>query len=148
MQKTITVAVPMLIMLLTMGCATQQQGNQNASLQPQDVVALYFQSWDGKDYPVMYAMMSDGFKKIEPTAETLAAFAEYASSQGIDNVRVASIVETSNDGKTATVDYAVEFTAGGKSIPFKGTFTLKYRSLDAEPGWKLIHPYGGNIDTS
>ena len=96
----------------------------------------------------MYSLISDGFKKLEPTANTPEKFAEYAMAQGIEGVRINSIGETSNDGKTASVDYDVEFTVNGQAVPFSGTFTLKYRKDDKTPGWKLIHPYGKNIDTS
>ena len=116
---------------------------------PEEVVRQYFAAWDKKNYPDMYAAISDGFKKIEPTAGDLRAFKAYAESQGISNVKILSIKEASNDGRTATVDYSVEFSlSDGKKSKFDGTFTLKYRQGDVIPGWKLIHPYGGNIDTS
>lgn len=113
------------------------------------VVEQYFTSWNSKNYPDMYATMSDGFKKIEPTARNLQAFIEYANSQGIDGIQILSIKEASNDGKTASVDYNVEFLlSNGKKSKFDGTYTLKYREGDVIPGWKLIHPYGENIDTA
>ena len=116
---------------------------------PEKVVEQYFAAWDKKNYPDMYATISDGFKKIEPTARDLRAFKAYAESQGIDNVKILSIKEASNDGTTAAVNYNVEFLlSGGKKSRFDGTFTLKYRQGDVIPGWKLIHPYGENIDTS
>src|SRR3989338_10566768 len=76
---------------------------------PEEVVRQYFASWDKKNYPDMYAAISDGFKKIEPTARDLRAFKEYAGSQGIEGVNILSIKEISNDGTTAAVDYNVEF---------------------------------------
>ena len=114
---------------------------------PEEVVKQYFASWDKKNYPDMYAAISDGFKKIEPTARDLRAFKEYAESQGISGIRIISIKEASNDGITSSVDYSVEFLlSNGKKNKFDGTFTLKYRQGDIIPGWKLIHPYGENID--
>lgn len=116
---------------------------------PEKVVEQYFTAWHDKNYPDMYAAISDGFKKIEPTANDLRAFKSYAESQKISNARVLSVNEVSNDGKTAAVSYSVEFLlAGGTKSRFDGTFTLKYREGDVIPGWKLIHPYGENIDAS
>ena len=116
---------------------------------PEKVVEQYFASWNNKNYPDMYAAISDGFKKIEPTAADLGTFKEYVESQGIDSIRISSIKETSNDGQTAAVDYNVEFSlSNGKKSKFDDTFTLKYRQGNVIPGWKLIHPYGENIDTS
>ena len=114
---------------------------------PEKVVEQYFTAWNNQNYPDMYAAISDGFKKIEPTAKDLRAFKSYASSQGIDNAKILSIKEILNDGKTAAVDYSIEFLlSDGKKRKFEGTFTLKYRKGDVIPGWKLIHPYGENID--
>lgn len=116
---------------------------------PLNVVEQYFSSWSSKDYPNMYATISDGFKKIEPTASSLEEFKEYASSQGINNVNILSIKEKSNDGNTAVVDYSVEFvlSSSGRN-KFDGSFTLRYKQGDIIPGWKLTHPYGDNIDLS
>lgn len=97
----------------------------------------------------MYATLSDGFKRIDPNAKDLVTFRSFASSQGIEGVNIISIEEKSNDGKTASVDYSVEFIlSDGSRSPFTGTFTLKFRQGDVIQGWKLIHPYGENIDTS
>ncbi len=116
---------------------------------PEKVVEQYFTAWNNKDYVNMYATFSDGFKKIEPTAKTLEDFKGYASSQGIKEVEIASIKEASNDGETASVDYKVIFTlSNGQKSNYEGTFTLKYRKGDVIQGWKLIHPYGENIDNS
>src|SRR3989338_9206815 len=59
------------------------------------VVEQYFAAWGNKNYPDMYAAISDGFKRIEPTARDLRAFKEYAGSQGIDGVNILSIKESS-----------------------------------------------------
>jgi len=116
---------------------------------PEEVVRQYFASWGNKNYPDMYSAVSDGFKKIEPTAKDLRAFKSYAESQGIESVNILSIKEASNDGITSFVDYSAEFMlSNGKKSEFDGTFTLKYRKGDVIPGWKLIHPYGENIDVS
>lgn len=116
---------------------------------PVEVVRQYFESWEQKDYPNMYATLSDGFKRIDPNAKDLATFRSFASSQGIDGVKVISINEESNDGTTAIVAYSVEFILSDASKQnFSDKFTLKFRRGDVISGWKLIHPYGPNIDTS
>ncbi len=116
---------------------------------PEETVRIYFNSWSEKDYVNMYATISDGFKKIEPSAKNLAAFREYAESQNINIVDTVSIKERSNDGETAIVDYEVEFfLVSGEKLNLKDSFTLKYRKGDIIPGWKLIHPYGENVDVN
>ena len=125
----------------------EQQEYKVAS--PEEVVKQYFTAWNNKNYPDMYSAISDGFKKIEPTAKDFRAFESYADSQGINGIRIISIQEESNDGISSSVDYSVEFTlSNGKKSKFDGTFTLKYRPGDIIAGWKLIHPYGENIDGS
>ena len=116
---------------------------------PTEVVRQYFESWDKKDYPNMYATLSDGFKRIDQNAKDLNTFKNFASSQGIEGVRIISIKEESNDGRTAILAYSIEFTlSDGSKQNFSDKFTLKFRQGDVIPGWKLIHPYGQNIDTS
>lgn len=134
---------------LTLGCSASLPKETGEKVQPNEVVKHYFEFWSKEDYAGMYALMSDGFKNIDPIAKSQESFEAYAKSQGIASVRLVSSKETSNDGLTATVDYTVEFTiSNGKVKPFNGTYTLKNRIDDAIPGWKLIHPYGNNIDTS
>ena len=114
-----------------------------------EVVEQYFIAWNNKDYINMYATFSDGFKKIEPTAKTLQDFKDYASLQDVEKVEVINIEEKSNNGETASVDYDIIFIlSNGQKSNYEGTFTLKYRKGDVIQGWKLIHPYGENIDTS
>ncbi len=116
---------------------------------PEKIVKQYFISWNDKDYVNMYATISDGFKKIEPTAETLQDFKNYVDSQNIKSVEIINIKELSNDGQTASVDYDTEFVlSNGQKQFYKGTFTLKYKQGDIIQGWKLIHPYGENIDNN
>ncbi len=116
---------------------------------PEKVVEQYFTAWNNKDYVNMYATFSDGFKKIEPTAATLQDFKDYVVSQNIKAVNIVNIKEMSNDGQTSSIDYNVEFLLdNGQKLPYEGTFILKYRKGDVIQGWKLIHPYGENIDNS
>ena len=97
----------------------------------------------------MYAVISDGFKKIDPNAKDLATFRNFASSQGIESINILNIEEKSNDETTAQVDYSIEFIlSDSNKRPFSDKFTLKYRKGDVIQGWKLIHPYGENIDNS
>lgn len=130
---------------------TKKQFQEETYIQPspEEVVRQYFTAWSNEDYPNMYATISDGFKKIDPNAKNLAAFRSFGESQEIESVNIHSIKETSNDGTTASVEYSIEFTlADGSKRPFSDTFTLKFRQGDVIPGWKFIHPYGPNIDTS
>lgn len=116
---------------------------------PEEVVEQYFEAWAKKDWPNMYATISDGFKKIDETARTLEAFGKFAGSQGIEEIRIMGLGEESNDGSSAVVAYSVEFVMGdGRRQSFSDKFTLKFRQSDVIPGWKMIHPYGPNIDTS
>ncbi len=123
--------------------------SKNNDQKPEDVVKTYFNSWNNKDYAKMYSAISDGFKKIEPTAKDLDAFKKYVNSQGIIGINIADIKESLNDGSAAKVDYSILITlADGTSKDYKSSFTLKYRQKDIMPGWKLIHPYGNLIDSS
>ena len=114
---------------------------------PEKVVEQYFTAWDNKDYVNMYATFSDGFKNIDPNAGNLGTFRDYVNLQNIEDIEIVSIEEVNNDGQTASVDYNVIFTSSNNQVPYDGTFTLKYRKGDVIQGWKLIHPYGENIDT-
>ena len=96
----------------------------------------------------MYATLYDGFKKIDPNAKDLDNFREFAAAQGIEGVNILEIRALSNDGTTASVAYSIEFIlSDGTKKPFGDKFTLKFRKGDIIQGWKLIHPYGKNIDT-
>jgi hypothetical protein len=135
----------LIVTLLTLiGCTSLE----NIDKSPEDLVINYFDYWSNSDYAPMYNYLSDGFKELEPTANTLENFITYAENQGITNIDILEIKETKNDGKSATVYYNVIFYIGEKKIPYDHDFTLKYRENDINPGWKLIHPYGDNIDTS
>jgi hypothetical protein len=132
-----------------LGSQEISQPTEYSIKKPEEVVRQYFESWDKKDYPNMYATLSDGFKRIDNNAKDLVAFRNFASSQGIDGVKIISVKESSNDGKAAIVEYKVEFIeADGSKQTFSDKFTLKLRNADVVQGWKLIHPYGENIDTS
>src|SRR3989344_2719077 len=144
-----------LVLIMVAGAAYVQLFQRSDDLSgygmppPDEVTRQYFESWNSKDWPNMYATLSDGFKKIDPDAKDLAAFRNFASSQCIEGINIMSIREESNDGTTASVAYSVEFAlSDGDKRPFSNRFTLKFRQGDVIPGWKLIQPYGSNADTS
>src|SRR3989338_2176767 len=114
------------------------------SINPGLVVKTYYESLDRKDYETMYYLISDGFKKIEPTANDFQTFKNYMGNffDVATGVEVVNVKETSNNGKESTVDYTINILSQSGKKEFKSTFTLKKR----ETGWKLIHPYGDNID--
>ena len=86
---------------------------------PETVVQQYFVAWNNKDYPNMYATLSDGFKKIDPNAKDLDNFREFAAAQGIEGVNILEIRALSNDGTTASVAYSIEFIlSDGTKKPF------------------------------
>ena len=116
-------------------------------LTPEEVVALYFQSWNNKQYDVMYSFISDGFKQIEPTAKSFDDFKVYMSKfyDTSAGVNIVDAKESYKNEKEAGVNYKIEIMGkDGTKKEFSSTYTLKKR----ENGWKLIHPYGQNIDAS
>ena len=152
----------LIIVLLVNACSKQsQQSSQQAiqniiptvslddvsSLTPEQVVILYFQSWNDEQYDAMYSLISEGFKQIEPTAKTFEDFKAnmekfYDTALGI---KIIETKESYRTDKEAGVDYKIEITnKDGTKKEFSSTYTLKKRAN----GWKLIHPYGKNIDTT
>lgn len=150
-KKIIAVSIMVFLLLVVAGFLVlqiPQQADYKFS-GPEQVVRQYFESWGKGDWPNMYATISDGFKKIEPTAKTFSDFRQYAESQNIKSVKMLEIKEESNNGETAIVDYSVEFTlADNTKKSFSENFTLKFREADVIKGWKLIHPYGTKIDVT
>ncbi len=151
----------LLVILFINACGkTQQVQEQNTknnlhiieakdvtTLTPEQVVILYFQAWNDEQYDVMYAIISDGFKKIEPTTKTFSDFKSYMEKfyDTASGVRVIEAKEAYKNEKEAGVDYKIEITnKDGTKKEFSSTYTLKKRTN----GWKLIHPYGQNIDTT
>lgn len=132
-----------------------EAGNANAayvapqnpdSLEPGEVVAAYYSAFASRDYKIMYAVISDGFRQIEPTAKDYASFEQEMSKfyDTASSIRLVSVDEPQIDGDTATVGYKLEVVLlSGDVKPFTSAFTLRKRAN----GWKLIHPYGQNIDT-
>lgn len=118
-----------------------------SALTPEQVVIFYFQAWNDEQYDVMYSLISDGFKQIEPTAKTFNDFKTYMEKfyDTALGVRIVEAKETYKTDKEAGVDYKIKITKkDGTESEFSSAYTLKKRAN----GWKLIHPYGENIDTS
>ena len=155
MKKTILFTFLFFISFVN-ACAKQQTIQQHiktvssediSALTPEQVVILYFQAWTDKQYDVMYSLISDGFKQIESTAKTFEDFKSnmekfYDTALG---VRVLEVKESYKTDNEAGVDYKIEIIGkDGTKREFSSAYTLKKRTN----GWKLIHPYGENIDTT
>ncbi len=67
-------------------------------LTPEQVVSLYFQAWNDKKYNVMYSLISDGFKNIEPTAKSFNDF-ESNMEKFYDTALGVSIIEAKESYK-------------------------------------------------
>lgn len=132
--------------------------NDVSVLKPEEVVILYFQAWNNKKYDVMHSLISDDFKQIEPTAKTFEDFEAYMSkfydaSSGVEIVEANEAYQSENE---AGVNYKIEIISKDSTKKeFSSAYTLKKRTSNASEltrsqvtGWKLIHPYGKNIDTS
>ncbi len=147
-----------LLILFFNACAkTQSQVTQKSlqivssedvsKLTPEQVVILYFQAWNDEQYDVMYSLISDGFKQIEPTAKTFEDFKAniekfYDTALGVSIIDAKESYRNENE---AGVEYKIEIIGKDNTKKeFSSTYTLKKRAN----GWKLIHPYGENIDTS
>ena len=146
----------MLFALFVNACTKTEQSKQKfdkipsddvSLLSPEQVVQLYFQAWNNKHYNIMYSLISDGFKQIDPTANTFEKFK--SSMEELFNVAsgvsVIDVKEVSRDDKEAVVNFKIQIIRkDGTKQELSKTFTLKKRAN----GWKLIHPYGNNIDTT
>ena len=95
----------------------------------------------------MYSLISEGFKQIEPTAKDLTTF-QQEMSKFFDAATSIMVTSTSIRSETPTevvVDYVALITLkSGTQQELKSGFTVKKKP----EGWRLIHPYGKNIDTS
>ncbi len=133
----------LVVTLVLSGCGTQNAAVDNT---PASVVQEYFTSWTAKEYATMYTLVSDGFKKVELTAASLESFKKELGKffdQG-DGITVIKAVTTQNDGRIAKVNYTIEMSLKTRKQQFSGTYTLR----NTATGWKLIHPYGNNVDLS
>lgn len=159
-MKKILLSIFLLLILFVNACAKTQRPQQTmqkpiqtispenvSALTPEQVVILYFQAWNDEQYDVMYSLISDGFKQIEPTAKTFQDF-KFNMEKFYDTalgVRIIEAKESYRNDKEAGVDYKIEITSkDGAKKEFSSNYTLKKKTN----GWKLIHPYGQNIDTT
>ena len=151
-MKHLSYSLIILVLLLSACAKTQQEqkailSQDVSTLNPTEAVRLYFEAWNSKQYNIMYSLISDGFKQIEPTAKSFDDFKAhmdkfYETANGVNAIDVQTQYE--ND-KEAGVNYKIEIIGkDGAKKDFESTYTLKKRSN----GWKLIHPYGQNIDTT
>ncbi len=114
---------------------------------PIEIVKLYYDSWSAKDYKTMYAVVSDGWKVLEPTAHNYEDFSKhlgnfYGNAKGL---RVVFVSEQSNTGSESTVSAALEVELlNGRFIMTNQTVTLRLK----DKYWKLINPYGEYRDIS
>jgi hypothetical protein len=115
---------------------------------PEDAVRLYFESWNNKDWRGMYNLISDGFKKIEPTAANYSAFEKFLDASAVKSVKIQLINVTSNDGTTANIDYIVIYNMSNTTAKSESNFIVKFKPNDKPPGWKMIQPYGEKADES
>ena len=157
-KKSLTVFL--FFILFLNACAKNQQSQQPtqksiqtvsskdvSALTPEQVVILYFQAWNYKKYDVMYSLISDGFKQIEPTTKTFGDFKSYMGKfyDTASGVNIIEGKEAYQNEKEAGVNYKIEIANKDYSKKeFSSTYTLKKKTN----GWKLIHPYGNNIDTT
>ena len=112
------------------------------TLNPQEIVNLYFQSWKDGKYEIMHSLISDDFKKNEPSAKTFEEFKNhlnliYAKVKSVDLID-SSI--SSQEEKKASVTYKLEIEYNDKT---RRVFTSSYNLSKTLSGWKIDNPYGG-----
>src|SRR3989344_1322199 len=146
-----TLFVVLFLIFLVNACSKQQSQQQTTQkpiqtvsaddvsrLIPEQVVILYFQAWNDKKYDVMYSLISDGFKQIEPTGKTFGDFQLYMDSffETASEIKIIEAKQAYQSEKEAGVNYKIEITMkDGTKKEFENTYTPKKR----ENGWKLIH---------
>jgi hypothetical protein len=133
--------------VLLAACAPQEGPTPYIEGTPKEIVQKYYAAWAAKDYKAMYALVSNGWKALEPTAHTERDFAKFMSGfyDNARGIRLAFASEQSNTGSEATVSVALEVeTLDNRFITSNQTLTLRLK----DNGWKLIHPYGEYKDLS
>lgn len=143
MKSILTFA--MIAILVLVGCAPKASPEEASSAR--QVVVDYYTALNAKDYRTMYNLISDGFKQIEPTANTYDAFEAYISKffETANGIELKSIEIKGTTSDEVIVDYVAIITLkNGATKELKSTFTVK----EKPNGWKLIHPYGEKKDLS
>ncbi len=133
----------LIFLLILLSACTSETTETGA----EHIVKEYYTSLNNKDYSAMYSLISEGFKQIEPTAKDLTTF-QQEMSKFFDAATSIMVTSTSIRSETPTevvVDYVALITLkSGTQQELKSGFTVKKKP----EGWRLIHPYGKNIDTS
>lgn len=116
-----------------------------SKLGPREVVALYFQSLKNESYDVMYSLVSDGFKQVEPSAKTSDEFRQHMQllyrAATIDLIDASVSSQSQNE---ANVNYKIEIEKDGTRKLFTSSYILRKKAN----GWKFINPYGDNVDNT
>lgn len=137
--------VLLLLLAVLAGCGPQQSLRVEGT--PRDIVEKYYGAWSQKDYETMYGLVSDGWKRLEPTARSEGEFARFLDGfyNNAKGIRLAFASEQSNTGSEAVVSMALEVELNdGRFVTNNQTLTLRLK----DKGWKLIHPYGDYVDDS
>jgi hypothetical protein len=138
----------LLVLALLAGCApAEPQPTPFVEGTPVEIVQKYYGAWAEKDYRLMYTLVSDGWKALEPTARTEQSFSRHIDGffDKANGIRLVFASEQSNTGSEATVSVALEVeTFDGRFLMSNQTLTLRLK----DNGWKLIHPYGEYKDLS
>lgn len=134
-----------IVVLFLVGCTPKLSQEETAIAVK--VVNDYYFALNAKDYRVMYSFISEGFKKIEPTANSYERFEQnmqkfFNIAKGI---RVISTEVDSVKKNEVVVNYVAEINLiDGTIKELKSSFTVKKKP----EGWRLTHPYGDNKDLS
>ena len=128
-------------LLFLASCAPAQLPTPRVEGTPVEIVKMYYAGWSNQDYAVMYDLVSDGWKDLEPTARTLGTFERHMQGffSKAKGIRTTFVSEQSNTGTEAVVSVALEVeTLDDRFLNTNQTLTLKLK----DNGWKLIQPYG------
>ncbi len=143
-MKVRNIFVFIVVLLFVIGCSRDQAKEVSIGEQ---IVRSYYTALDAKDYQMMYGLISEGFKQIEPTAKDYNTFEAYMSKfyDTATGISVERTTVTSAQESEIGVDYvAVIQLKNGEKKELKSSFTVRKK----QEGWRLIHPYGQNIDNS
>lgn len=144
-MKRITVLL--LFLALLASCAPAEQPTPFIEGTPVEITQKYYAAWADKNYRTMYALVSDGWKALEPTARTQKSFSNHMDGffENANGIRLVFASEQSNTGSESTVSVALEVeTLDGRFLMSNQTLTLRLK----DNGWKLIRPYGEYTDLS
>lgn len=137
----------LLFLALLASCVPAEQPTPFIEGTPVEIVQKYYGAWAEKDYRTMYALVSDGWKSLEPTARTQKAFSNHMDGffETVNGIRLVFASEQGNTGSESTVSVALEVeTLDSRFLMNNQTLTLRLK----DNGWKLIRPYGEYADLS